>query len=298
MFGPRLVTVNKPVTVFFGCFHNLSRLGTLARRRQQVLAPGAAMLCVSQGIPTLNRPDHRPASISSSSFPKLSKDNSTIGRALSGVISLNFHVTCAHVANMRSLPFTVLSLLFSCVQLLHARQPGTSTAVTITTSTSDATANAAESVLLASQSTSTAGAQAAVSLTHTTPIAAATTTASSNAQTSVVQATHTETGFVASASGSLGVDTAAGAAGSDTSSFNLSKGGLIAVVVIVVIVVVFGGEHATNVVEHSRHKLTNASRIDNSIHSRQATTMGCPCFDQASLAPSHWPPRRCQERFR
>lgn len=64
------------------------------------------------------------------------------------------------------------------------------------------------------------------------------------ATTSKVQASSSQAGYSHAASGSPnGVDAAAGAAGTDNSSYSLSTGGLIAVVVVVAAVVIFGSEY-------------------------------------------------------
>ena len=60
------------------------------------------------------------------------------------------------------------------------------------------------------------------------------------AATSVVQATRTEPGFTSAPSASGAYSDGSG--GSDSSSFGLSTGGLIALVVVVVLVAVFGGK--------------------------------------------------------
>ena len=58
--------------------------------------------------------------------------------------------------------------------------------------------------------------------------------------TSIIQTTRTETGTYPSASSGHLIDSAGGAAGTDSGSFSLSKGGLIAIIVVVVAVAVFG----------------------------------------------------------
>ena len=62
------------------------------------------------------------------------------------------------------------------------------------------------------------------------------------AATSVVQATRTEPGFTSAPSASGAYSDGSG--GSDSSSFGLSTGGLIALVVVVVLVAVFGGKYS------------------------------------------------------
>lgn len=64
--------------------------------------------------------------------------------------------------------------------------------------------------------------------------------------TSIVQVTRTESRYIPSASGTSnldanGVDVEAGASGSSSSGFSLSRGGMIAIIVVVVCVAVFGG---------------------------------------------------------
>ncbi len=58
--------------------------------------------------------------------------------------------------------------------------------------------------------------------------------------TSIIQATRNEPGSPTYASAAPTIDTQGGASGTDSSSFSLSQGGLIAIIVIVVLVAVFG----------------------------------------------------------
>ena len=58
------------------------------------------------------------------------------------------------------------------------------------------------------------------------------------AETSVVQATRTQSGYSAQQS------FAPGAEGTDSGSFSLSKGGLIAIIVVIAVVVIFGGKQS------------------------------------------------------
>jgi hypothetical protein len=73
--------------------------------------------------------------------------------------------------------------------------------------------------------------------TDTTLITSATPSPTS---TSIIQATRIETDYPSAASATHLVDSAGGASGSDSSSFSLSQGGLIAIIIVVVAVAVFG----------------------------------------------------------
>lgn len=80
--------------------------------------------------------------------------------------------------------------------------------------------------------------------TSKTTLVTSTSKPSPTTSTSVIQATRHETGYsgAASAAPSNAVDVAGGASGTDSSSFSLSKGGLIAIVVVVVVVALFGSK--------------------------------------------------------
>lgn len=109
------------------------------------------------------------------------------------------------------------------------------------------------------------------------------------AATSVVQATRTEAYTPASSSSTTnenGIDVEAGASGSASGGFSLSKGGMIAIIVVVVVVAVFGGMRP---VQRSEGYLVDpSSPFHNTLHRGQAPPMEGPRIDQASFTAIDW----------
>ena len=129
---------------------------------------------------------------------------------------------------MRSLPFLALPLLLAHAPFSYAAETVFVTVVENPTATRTLAQKAPVTASISSSSQTTFATSASLSSTR--------------AQTEVVQATHHQSAqpAAASAGGGSYYDGQDGSAGTDTGSFSLSKGGLIAIIVVVVAVAVFG----------------------------------------------------------
>lgn len=179
---------------------------------------------------------------------------------------------------MRLLPITTLFVLlapvsFATVTVTVIENPSQTATLTPHTAKSThishvATSHQTKATVVPSSSTSA----------YTTP-------------TSVIQATHIQSGYP-SAAASHGVDVAGAAGGSDSDSFSLSKGGLIAIVVVVVVVAVFGGNYSL-CVEHRGQDLTHYSCFRDSLCPSKAPAVECESIHQTRITTLDRTERYC-----
>ena len=136
---------------------------------------------------------------------------------------INVHSQLCRLADMGSLLFFALSLLFAYAPFSSAQNTPQVASTSLSSSTDHPTQ------------------------THQTTFATSTSASTSPSPTSVIQATRHESGYgtIASAAPSNAVNTVGGASGTDSSSFHLSNGGLIAIIVVVAVVAVFGSKWPT-----------------------------------------------------
>ena len=139
---------------------------------------------------------------------------------------------------MRSLSFLAFSLLLAQAPFSYAEKTVT-VAVTVVQ-------NPTSTYTISEQTTASSSDLAPAASSSETTFATSKRTSSTGSSTSVLQATHVQPNHAASASSGGyseydGSD-ADGASGTDSGSFSLSNGGLIAIIVVVVVVAVFGSE--------------------------------------------------------
>lgn len=157
---------------------------------------------------------------------------------------------------------SVLLVLLMALAPAARAQNGVATVVvyvTVPASTPSTAATIHQQALSTASSTSLLPSTFATQISSSTPLAQ-----------SIVQATFTVSSAASTPTSPAGVynapgagaggavDTEAGASGSDSGSFNISKGGLAAIIIVVILVALFGSESCTYIENHARQVILTA----------------------------------------